>query len=682
MENTLNPSHVNGNGAIPPAGTNASQNAAGGSNLNRYLDGIVDLSNSTSGQKTDWSTQQSAELYGIDNWGSGYFTVNKKGNVCVTPRGKFGPQLDLHQLMEDLTERGIRAPILVRFPDIIQARIELLANCFAKAINEQGYKGQYNGVFPIKVNQQKHVVSEIIKHGRKTRLGLECGSKPELLIGLAMVEDQESLIIVNGFKDTEYIKTALLAQKLGRNVIVVIDRFSEIDEIIRISSELQMKPRIGFRVKLDSKGFGKWVDSSGAKSKFGLTAPEIVSGIKKLKQAGLLDSLVLLHFHIGSQVSSIQAFKSTLKEGARFFAEVRELGAPLKYVDVGGGLGVDYDGTGKGDNSVNYDEQEYANDVVHALSEICSQKNIPHPNIITESGRSLVAHHSLLIFNVLGVNELTRKRKPYTPSENDHQIIKDLNEIHQKLNKDNLHECYHDTLQLKNDALQLFTYGYLSLEQRARAEKLIWTIITKMMNLSRDVEEHAEIYSALNEELYDTYYCNFSIFQSVPDSWAVEQLFPVMPIHRLNEKPNRTAVLVDLTCDSDGKMDKFVEYNEHKSALRVHPFDPKQPYYLCCFLLGAYQEILGDLHNLFGDCDAVQVSINEMGYTLDHYEEGDLVTDVLNYVQYTRSDLTTKMRTIVERGIVSNTISKQEARMFMNYYEQGLAGYTYLEDYE
>ncbi len=670
------PSGTNGNNT-----TNTPTPGVVTPNISRYLDG-AELTTQQQEQKSDWTIQKSVDLYGIENWGSGYFTVNKKGNVCVTPQGKFGPQLDLHQLMLDLTERGIRAPILVRFPDIIQARIQLLANCFAKSINEHGYKGMYNGVYPIKVNQQKHVVSEIIKHGKKTRLGLECGSKPELLIGLAMVEDNESLIIVNGFKDYEYIETALLAQKLGRNVIIVIDRFSEIDDIVKISSELKVKPRIGFRAKLDSKGFGKWVDSSGAKSKFGLTSPEIVSGIKKLKQASLLDSLILLHFHIGSQVSSIQAFKTTLKEGARFFAEIREMGAPLKYVDVGGGLGVDYDGTGKGENSVNYDEQEYANDVVYAIKDICDQKQLPHPNIITESGRSLVAHHSLLMFNVLGVNELTRKRKPYSPVESDHQIIKDLNEIHQRVNKENLHENYHDTLQLKNDSLQLFTYGYLSLEQRAKAEKLIWTIITKMMTLSQNSKDHEEIYSALNEELYDTYYCNFSVFQSVPDSWAVDQLFPVMPIHRLNEKPTRRAVLVDLTCDSDGKMDKFIENNEHKSALRVHTFDEKNPYYLCCFLLGAYQEILGDLHNLFGDSDAVQITINETGYTLDHYEEGDLVTDVLNYVQYTRSELTSKMRKIVEESISSNTITKHEARLFMSFYEQGLSGYTYLEDFE
>jgi arginine decarboxylase len=567
----------------------------------------------------------------------------------------------------------------VRFPDIIRARIELLANCFSKAISDYGYKGEYNGVYPIKVNQQKHVVSEIVKHGKKTRLGLECGSKPELLIALGMLEDNSGLCIVNGFKDAEYIQTALLSQKLGRETIIVVDRFSELDEIIRCSQVLQMSPKIGFRVKLDSKGFGKWVDSSGATSKFGLTSPEVVEGIQKLKDANLLNSLVLLHFHIGSQVSNIQAFKQTLKEGARFFAEIHSLGAPIKYVDVGGGLGVDYDGTGRSDNSVNYDEQEYANDVVYALKEICDQKNLPHPNLVTESGRSLVAHHSLLIFNVMGANELIQEKAGLTLSSTDHAIIKDLYDMHQKISKDNLQEYYHDVQQLRNDALQLFSYGYLSLEQRSRAERLIWAIMSKMLNIAKDNSDYTEIYEALSKELYDTYYCNFSVFQSVPDSWAVEQLFPVMPIHRLTEKPTRRAVLVDLTCDSDGKIERFVSNNEVSPALPVHNYNSSEPYYMCAFLLGAYQEILGDLHNLFGDTDAVQININEMGYTLEHFEEGDTVTDVLNYVEYSRSELMSKMRTAVEHAIANKTLTKSEARMFMVNYEEGLSGYTYLE---
>lgn len=645
---------------------------------NKYFEGIEIPQNQT--QSTpEWNAQKSAELYGIDAWGASYFTVNKKGHVCVTPRGKNGPQLDMMHLMEELMERGIRPPILVRFPDIIRSRIEILANCFAKAINDYGYKGEYNGVYPIKVNQEKHIVGEIVKHGKKTKLGLECGSKPELLIALGMMEDNDGLCIANGFKDKEFIQTALLSQKLGREMVIVVDRFTELDEIIKCSEELNMKPKIGFRVKLDSRGFGKWVDSSGAKSKFGLTSPEMVEGIQKLKDKGLMDSLVLLHFHIGSQVSNIQAFKSTLKEGVRFYAEMMAMGANIKYVDVGGGLGVDYDGTGKSDNSVNYTEQEYANDVVYALKEICDQKNLPHPNIVTESGRSLVAHHSVLIFNVLGVNELTDEKHLFTPVAADHAIIKDLHDIYTKLNKDNVQECYHDVLQLKNDSLQLFAYGYLSLEQRSKAERLIWATMAKMTTLTKDNEDYTEIYAALSQELYDTYYCNFSVFQSVPDSWAVDQLFPVMPIHRLNEKPTKKAVLVDLTCDSDGKIDKFVSNNEVSNSLPVHAYKQDEPYYMCAFLLGAYQEILGDLHNLFGDTDSVQININETGYTLEHYEEGDTVTDVLNYVEYNRSELLSKMRSSIERAIQTKNLSRSDARLLMANYEEGISGYTYLE---
>ncbi len=628
---------------------------------------------------SDWDIQKSAELYGIDGWGAGYFTINKKGHVCVTPRGKYGPQLDIMSLMEELTERGIRPPILVRFPDIIRSRIEILANCFAKAFHDYGYDGEYNGVYPIKVNQEKHIVSEIVKHGKKTKLGLECGSKPELLIALAMMEDSDGLCIANGFKDREYIQTALLSQKLGRETIIVVDRFTELDEIIKCSEEFDMKPKIGFRVKLDSRGFGKWVDSSGAKSKFGLTSPEVVEGLNKLKERGLLDSLVLLHFHIGSQVSNIQAFKTTLKEGARFYAEMSAMGANIKYVDVGGGLGVDYDGTGRTDSSVNYNEQEYANDVVYALKEICDQKDLPHPNIVTESGRSLVAHHSVLIFNVLGVNELNDNKHFYKPTDDDHAIIQDLHEIYSKLTIENVQECYNDVLQLKNDSLQLFAYGYLSLEQRSRAERLVWSAMSKMLILTENNEDYAEIYEALSKELYDTYYCNFSVFQSVPDSWAVDQHFPIMPIHRLGERPSRSAVLVDLTCDSDGKIDNFVANGETSTTLPVHGYTPDKPYYLCAFLLGAYQEILGDLHNLFGDTDAVQINITETGYTLEHYEAGDTVTDVLNYVEYSRNELLNKVRSATERAIQNKQLSKSDAKLLMANYEEGISGYTYLE---
>lgn len=628
----------------------------------------------------EWNSEESAKLYGINTWGGGYFRINKKGNVCVTPQGKLGPQVDMLQLMEDLCERGIRPPILIRFPDIIRSRIQLLASCFSSAIAEYGYKGKYQGVYPVKVNQQNHVVSEIIKHGKMSSLGLECGSKPELLIGLGMIEDMSSLIVCNGFKDSEYIETALLSQKLGRNTIIVVDRFWELTEIVKRAKILEMKPRIGFRAKLESKGSGKWIESSGARSKFGLTPPEIVSGINLLKSENMLDSLILLHYHVGSQINSIQAIKSSIKEGARYYVEMRELGAPIQYVDVGGGLGVDYDGTGKGFNSVNYDEKEYANDVVSIIQSVCDEKDTPHPTLVTESGRALVAHHSVLIFNVLGVNELIQKKNEITVTEDDHEVIHNLFEIYEKISNENLHEFYHDTLQLKNDTHQLFSFGYMNLDQRAKAERIVWGILTKMYQISQGMEDAVEIMETLKQELSDTYFCNFSVFQSVPDSWAVEQLFPVMPIHRLTERPNRRAVLVDLTCDSDGKLDQFIEYEEKKHALALHEHQETKPYFLGAFLLGAYQEILGDLHNLFGDTDAVTVGINEVGYTIEHVEEGDTVTEVLSYVQYNRGDLVSRMRKATEEGIRNKKITTQEARQLMKNYEDGLSGYTYLEE--
>ncbi|HEX4926065.1 MAG TPA: biosynthetic arginine decarboxylase, partial [Bdellovibrionales bacterium] len=494
----------------------------------------------------------------------------------------------------------------------------------------------------------------------------------------------EALIIANGFKDEEYIETALLSQKLGRNTVIVVDRISELPMILASAKKLNTKPRIGFRAKLDSKGAGRWVESSGARSKFGLTPAEIVYGIEVLKKENLLDSLELLHFHVGSQISSIQAIKSSLKEGARIFAELYALGARPRYVDVGGGLGVDYDGSRTSDTSVNYDEQEYANDVVSTFQSICDEKSIPHPNIVTESGRSLVAHHSVLIFNVLGVNEVTKMTLNHTPDKTDHKLIQNLHEIYETVSVDNINEFYHDMLQMKEEALQLFTLGYLSLEQRAKIESLIWAILTKMSKIARNLEDEAgEFQSMLDQELSDTYFCNFSIFQSTPDTWAVGQVFPVVPIHRHTEEPRRRATLVDLTCDSDGKLDRFTKAGgDVKNALEVHYYQPNEPYYLGIFLVGAYQEILGDLHNLFGDTDAVHITITDAGYIVEDVVEGDTVSEVLSYVQYERAELVDSIRRAAEAAIQRGTITKQDARLLLKHYEEGLAGYTYLEDPE
>jgi arginine decarboxylase len=531
------------------------------------------------------------------------------------------------------------------------------------------------------------LVEELVKFGKEYQLGLECGSKPELLVVLAMMINPDAVIICNGFKDVEYIETAMLSQKLGRNTIIVVDRMVELPMIIAAAKKFNTKAKIGLRAKLHSRGAGKWVDSTGDRSKFGLTPMEIVDCVDILKREGMLESLELLHFHIGSQIPSISSVKGSLKEGARFYSELYTLGARLKYIDVGGGLGVDYDGSGKTDSSINYSEQEYANDVVSIIQNTCDEKTVPHPQIVTEAGRALVAHHSVLIFNVLGVNELTAGALSKPPVKEDHRVVQDLAEIYEQLNAANLHEYYHDVMHIKETILQLFTFGVLSLAQRAKAENLFWVIVTKMDQLARRVPDCEDIAAALQELLSDAYFCNFSVFQSMPDSWAVGQLFPVMPIHRLLEEPSRKAILVDLTCDSDGKIGQFIDVESpgqkaKKTALEVHELNASDPYYMGVFLVGAYQEILGDLHNLFGDTDAVHITVTSAGYTVDHVVEGDTVTEVLSYVQYQRPELIECIRRASEESIASGAITKQEARLLMRHYEEGLSGYTYLEEPE
>ncbi len=637
--------------------------------------------------ETNWSPEQSSGLYGINTWGQGYFKVNEKGNVSIFPSPNGTAQVDLLELTQDLLDRGIRVPIMIRFTDILKSRIELINDCFQKAINDHNYKGIYQGVYPIKVNQQHLLVEELVRYGEKYRLGLECGSKPELLVVLALMNTKEALIICNGFKDVEYIETAMLSQKLGRNTIIVVDRYEELGMIIQISKKINAKPKIGFRAKLNTQGAGKWVDSSGARSKFGLTSMEIVEGVEILKKEGMIDCLELLHYHVGSQIPVIQNVKSSLKEGARFFTELYEMGATgLKYIDVGGGLGVDYDGTGQSDSSINYSEQEYANDIISGLQALCDEKKIPHPNVVTESGRFLVAHHSILVFNVTGVNNLYRYALPRVITKEDPQILQELQYIFEKINIDNLNECYNDLIQLKQESLQLFIYGVLSLKHRADAESMYWAIATKMINFaSQNMAEFEDIYNHLQQEICATYFCNFSVFQSVPDSWAVGQIFPVMPIHRLEEKPTQIATLADLTCDSDGKIEKFIDIENggYKKTIQVHDFKEGQQYYIGVFLTGAYQEILGDLHNLFGDTDAVHVSLTESGgYIIDQYVPGDTVTEVLSYVQFHRGQLIEKVRQATEESISKGIISKQDAKLLLKHYEEGLSGYTYLEEAE
>ncbi|HMN68116.1 MAG TPA: biosynthetic arginine decarboxylase [Bdellovibrionales bacterium] len=631
---------------------------------------------------TEWNTRKSAELYGINYWGANFFRINDQGNVEVKPAGTNGPGLDLYNLVQDLQESGIRMPILLRFPDIIKARIELLCGCFARAIEEAKYGGVYRGVYPIKVNQQKHLVEEILEFGQFHRFGLEAGSKPELLISLAQMDTPNALIICNGFKDQEYIEMALISQKLGRHTFIVVDRFSELSMIIQASKRLNIRPNIGFRAKLNTPGSGRWSETSGAKSKFGLTPSEIVRGVEMLRGENMLDCLQLMHFHIGSQIPSIQAIKAAIKEGARFFAEIYAMGANLKFIDVGGGLGVDYDGSGRSDSSTNYSEQEYANDIVAVLQSICDEKKIPHPDIISESGRALVAHSTALVFDVLGHNEVTLKEYTVETPDKESRLVQDLWDIYRSLSKENVNEYYNDLIEKKRDTLQLFTYGVLSLEQRAKAEDLFRAIATKIVSIARQNPELEDIRYSLEQELSDSYFCNFSVFQSLPDSWALDQLFPIMPIHRLAEQPERRAVLVDITCDSDGNITNFIdtETGGEQKYLEVHKLKHGQPYYLCAFLTGAYQEILGDLHNLFGDTDAVHVSLTENGYAIDHVVEGDDIKEVLEYVEYHRPDLLERVRKATESSILKGTISRSEARLLLEHYERGLSSYTYLTE--
>jgi arginine decarboxylase len=618
------------------------------------------------------------ELYSVPAWGAGFFSVNSKGHVEVQPSPN-GPGIDLLDLVQDLQQRGVRTPLLMRFSDILAARVRGLCGAFESAAAEYGYQGSYRGVYPIKVNQQRHVVEEIVEFGATSGIGLEAGSKPELLIALALLETPGALIICNGYKDRKYIETALLAQRLGRTPIIVVDRFHEVELITRTSQELGIRPHIGVRARLSTKGAGKWIESTGDRSKFGLTAVEMVDAVDYLRAEGMLDCLELLHFHIGSQITAIRAHKDALREASRIFAGLHEMGARLKYIDVGGGLGVDYDGSQTNfHSSMNYSVQEYANDVVASIQEACDAKSIPHPDIVTEAGRAMVAHHSVLIFDVLGVHEMLSGKKPEPVLPSDHKVIRDLSEVWAGISQKNVQEAYHDSLQLKEEAATLFSVGYLDLRARARVERLFWDCCEKILRITRELPYVPEDLEPLEKGLADTYYGNFSVFQSAPDHWAVKQLFPVMPIHRLDEKPTRRGVFADLTCDSDGKIDRFIDPRDVKDVLELHPWN-NQPYYIGMFLVGAYQEILGDYHNLFGDTDAVHVRLGADGrYEVEHVVEGDAVTDVLRYVQYDRATLIERVRRTIEIAMREGQISLEESARLRRRYEEGLSEYTYL----
>ena len=631
-----------------------------------------------------WSIEKSKKLYGVSQWSGNYFNINKKGHVEVTPFGKDQAKVDLNDIVKDLIQRGIRLPLLIRFPDIIRSQIQSMNSYFQKAIQEHEYQGKYYGVFPIKVNQQSHVVKDIVRSGEEYNIGLEVGSKPELLIALALTSSNKNrLIICNGFKDKKYVEMALMFQKAGRNVFIVIERMKELSIVLNLAEKLKIIPNIGFRLKLHTQSTGKWLETSGSKSKFGLTAVDLVEAIELLKTYKRTDSLKLLHFHVGSQITSIQPIKSAIKEASRILYELHTLGFNIQYMDVGGGLGIDYDGSGTSDSSTDYTAQEYANDIVFHLHRICNEKNIPSPNIITESGRFLVAYSSLLVFNVVDSHLVDTPTPFISIKKNDHSFVRDLFDIYDNLENTSINESFNDLMEKQKDLHQLFSYGVLNLSQLAKAESIYWMACSKLKTMSEGNEDNEDIFRSLTSSLTDTYFCNFSVFQSLPDSWALNHIFPVMPIHRLNEAPQRQAVLADLTCDSDGKIHRFMNYEnwETEKYLRVHSLKKNQPYFLATFLIGAYQEILGDLHNLFGDTEAVHISIYDKGrYSIDHRVEGDNIYDVLKYVQYHRKDLMNQIHAVTEDGVREGSLTQKEAGILIKQFENSLVSSTYLSE--
>ena len=631
------------------------------------------------GEPRDWSVKKSSKLYQIKGWGEPYFRINEHGHVEVRPDPTQDRSIDLYDLTKQLTERGLDLPLLIRFPNILQDRLRLLNEGFQRAIREYGYDGTYRGVFPIKVNQQRHLVEEIVESGRPWRFGLEAGSKPELLVTLAAMEDEDGFIICNGYKDLAYMETALVAQGFDNTVVVVLERVEELDLAFRASEKLGIRPCLGVRAKLSSKGMGRWADSAGDRAKFGLSMSELVHVVDELEKRDMLDCLKLLHFHLGSQVSSIIPVKNAMREAGQIYVELTKMGCEMGYLDVGGGLAVDYDGS-KTDfrGSMNYDLQEYAYDVVAGIQEACEKASVKPPTIVSESGRSIAAYQSVLVFDALGVDRVDFE-DPQKPSAEDHRILNEFYETWKGIQPKNVQESWHDAQQSLEEVRSLFKFGYLGMRDLARAEHLFWSCCEKILRSMRRLKYVPEELQAVEDLMGAIYYCNFSLFQSAPDIWAMDQLFPFMPIHRLTEEPTVRARLADLTCDSDGIVDHFIDVEEVQHSLDLHAVKDGEEYLLGMFLGGAYQEILGDLHNLFGDTNAVHVRLEDYGYSVTNVIKGDSIDEVLRYLQYDPEEMVERVRKQAERALNQGRMTLPQLRTFMLHYEESLRGYTYLK---
>jgi arginine decarboxylase len=632
--------------------------------------------------KNEWDVDAAIATYNVDGWGGGYFTINQKGNVVVRPLQELGGSIDILEVVNEARTRGLSFPLVIRFQDLLRHRVEAVNRAFQSAMNEFKYRGPYRGVFPIKVNQLREVIEEIVDAGQQFHFGLEAGSKPELVAALAMHKDPESLIICNGYKDRAFIRIALLGRKLGKSVVIVVEKLEELELTIRTAKEVGVEPMIGIRVRLYSKGSGKWSPSGGENAKFGLDTTSLVAASEMLKAAGLSHCLKLVHFHVGSQVPDISTIKRAVREAARYYAKLAKLGHDLGYLDVGGGLGVDYDGSRSDfDSSANYSLQEYANDVVWNIADVCDSEGVPHPAIVSEGGRAIVAHHSVLVMEAFSSIEKTAPKLKVTTSEKDHKLVRDILDAKQRLKRGNRLESLHDIQQIKEESQQTFDLGLLDLESKAKIDTVYWQLAQQIINMHRGLRFVPEEVKALETSMGDQYICNFSVFQSLLDHWALGQLFPIMPIHRLTTPPDRNGVIVDITCDSDGKISKFTDLQDVRDTLPLHRIVPGDPYYLGVFIVGAYQDIMGDLHNLFGRVTEAHVFLDpdeEAGWYIEEVIEGSTIGEVLAMTQWDKVELMRLLKTQVDAAIKTDRLKPNDAMKLLSDYERLLQEYTYL----